>query len=199
MATKILFLLAFLVALASTAEAIPFIIYSGIALASTAEAIPFIIHSQNGASRRRTRKAREEKKEESHIQSMLPRTEINILDSESPYQMGMPFNKDFCTFIQNAFETVVPVGNLTHILNMPAHLKEDFVANVKDLFKKHAYTEKNFPRTYRPDMNITATIIDVLKYDKRYCGYKLGRKQPDLLDSIIPVLVGLIIYFVIFR
>jgi len=83
--------------------------------------------------------------------------------------------------------------------DMPAHLKEDFVANVKDLFKKHAYTEKNFPRTYRSDMNITATIIDVLKYDKLYCGYKLGRKQPDLLDSIIPVLVGLIIYFVIFR
>mgnify|MGYP006411000777 FL=1 len=196
MATKILFLLAFLVALASTAEAIPFIKYSGIALASTAEAIPIFFHSQNGASRRR---AREEREKENHIQSMSTLTEINILHSESPYQMGMPFNKDFCPFIQNAFETGVPGGNLTHILNMPAHLKEDFVANVKDLFKKHAYTEKNFPRTYRPDMNITATIIDVLEYEKRYCGYKLGRKQPDLLDSINAVLVGLIIYFVIFR
>ena len=183
MALKILIIVAFLVALASTAHAQPFILFS-----------------RSRASKRRARCARLER-EKAHVECVLNRTEIGILHSEYTYQTRADPNKLLCRVITNTFETYTnaPVRNLTTqgIRDMPTHLKEGIVANVTHWFGQLVYTEKNFPKTYKQGMNVTATFDDVLKYNKLHCDHSLGRKQPD--NGIASVLTVLLFMGYIFR
>jgi hypothetical protein len=183
MALKILIIIAFL-----------------LALASTAHAQPFILFSRSRASKRRARRASLER-EDAHVECVLNRTEIGILHSEYTYQTRADPNKLLCRVITNTFETYTnaPVRNLTTqgIRDMPTHLKEGIVANVTYWFGQLVYTQKNFPRTYKPGMNITATFDDVLKYDDFHCDHRLGRKQYD--NGFASVLMVVLFMGYIFR
>jgi hypothetical protein len=182
MALKILIIIAFL-----------------LALASTAQAQPFVLSFRSRASKRRDRRARLER-EEAHVKCVLNRTEIGILHSEYTYQTRADPNKLLCRVITNTFETYTnaPVSNLTtqDIRDMPTHIKEGIVANVTDWFGQLVYTERNFPKTYKPGMNITATFEDVLKYDDFHCDHRLGQKQSN---NAAAVLMGLVFMGYIFR
>ena len=85
MALKILIIVAFLVALASTAHAQPFILFS-----------------RSRASKRRARCARLER-EKAHVECVLNRTEIGILHSEYMFLGKLFWQTRFWTFINVHF------------------------------------------------------------------------------------------------
>lgn len=96
-----------------------------------------------------------DERQEYRLNVIMQQDTISILNKDY-YHFSPPYLTEFCTEIKA-------------VLDENNESMEQILAKTAQRFKETAYTEYNFPYTYREDAEIVVTSADFFQYKETYC------------------------------
>ena len=120
-----------------------------------------------------------------HIEYLLQKPEIDIMDAENPY-VKKSYNEYLCPILESYFPN-----------DVYKELTDSELCDIRDKYLKEIYIKEHFPNTYCEHKNITINSSSAFQYMTVYCIDKKNKKVSSiLLNCILSMIIVLtMIYY----
>jgi hypothetical protein len=135
-----------------------------------------------GAISRGYARRRREAKQRMHIQSMLSTQKISIFNTEYYAIYKYTWHWDLCPLL---------VKLLNETDDMDEFLEKNITETVDIFYLENMYTKSHFPLTYRDNVILTSSFVNITKYFDYHCEKFMEPTNGDPIASVI-VIFGLV-------